>query len=143
LNNYYHLCGCGCIGDKCMEKLKDKVVLIVDDEDRNTFALSSYLEASDMKTIIAKDGAEAIRILRNDHTIDIILLDMMMPVMDGYETLAVLEKEESLKRIPVIAVTARAMKGDEEKCMESGAWDYVSKPIALASLLEKIAKWVL
>jgi CheY-like chemotaxis protein len=125
-----------------MEKLKDKVILIVDDEDRNTFALSSYLEASDMKTVIAKDGAEAIRILHNDDTIDIILLDMMMPVMDGYETLDALKKDESLKKIPVIAVTARAMKGDEEKCMEFGAWDYISKPIALALLLDKIAKWI-
>jgi CheY-like chemotaxis protein len=125
-----------------MEKLKGKVILIVDDEDRNTFALSSYLEASDMKTVIAKDGEEAIRVLRNDDTIDIVLLDMMMPVMDGYETLAVLKNDDTLKRIPVIAVTARAMKGDEEKCMESGAWDYVSKPIALAVLLDKIAKWI-
>ncbi len=127
---------------KCMEKLKNKVVLIVDDEDRNTFALSSYLEASEMKVIIAKDGAEAINVLRNDNVIDIILLDMMMPVMDGYETLAVLKKDDTLKKIPVIAVTARAMKGDEEKCLESGAWDYISKPITLALLLDKIAKWV-
>jgi CheY-like chemotaxis protein len=125
-----------------MEKLKNKVVLIVDDEDRNTFALSSYLEASDMKTIIAKDGAEAIQLLRKDDKIDIILLDMMMPVMDGYEVLNILKNDESLKHIPVIAVTARAMKGDKEKCLEFGAWDYVSKPIELALLLDKIFKWI-
>jgi CheY-like chemotaxis protein len=125
-----------------MEKLKNKVVLIVDDEDRNTFALSSYLEASDMKTIIAKDGAEAIQLLRKDDKIDIILLDMMMPVMDGYEVLNILKNDESLKHIPVIAVTARAMKGDKEKCLEFGAWDYVSKPIELALLLDKISKWI-
>jgi two-component system chemotaxis sensor kinase CheA len=125
-----------------MEKLKNKVVLIVDDEERNTFALSSYLEASDMKTIIAKDGAEAIQLLRNDNAIDIVLLDMMMPVMDGYEVLTILKNDESLKHIPVIAVTARAMKGDKEKCLEFGAWDYVSKPIELALLLDKISKWI-
>lgn len=125
-----------------MEKLKNKVVLIVDDEDRNTFALSNYLEASEIHTVIARDGEEAIQVLRTNANIDIVLLDMMMPVMDGYETLAVLQKDESLKHIPVIAVTARAMKGDKEKCLESGAWDYVSKPIDLALLLDKIAKWV-
>lgn len=125
-----------------MEKLKNKVVLIVDDEDRNTFALSNYLEASEINTVIARHGEEAIEALRGNATIDIVLLDMMMPVMDGYETLLVLQKDESLKNIPVIAVTARAMKGDKEKCLESGAWDYVSKPIDLALLLDKIAKLI-
>jgi CheY-like chemotaxis protein len=125
-----------------MEKLKNKVVLIVDDEDRNTFALSNYLEASEINTVIARHGEEAIEALRGNATIDIVLLDMMMPVMDGYETLSVLQKDESLKNIPVIAVTARAMKGDKEKCLESGAWDYVSKPIDLALLLDKIAKLI-
>ena len=125
-----------------MEKLKNKVVLIVDDEDRNAFALSNYLEASEINTVIARHGEEAIEALRGNATIDIVLLDMMMPVMDGYETLSVLQKDESLKNIPVIAVTARAMKGDKEKCLESGAWDYVSKPIDLALLLDKIAKLI-
>ena len=126
-----------------MEKLKDKVVLIVDDDRRNTFALTSYLEALDMKIVIADNGEEAISLLHKGTKPDIILLDMMMPVMDGYETLNMLKQDSSLKQIPVIAVTARAMKGDREKCMEAGAWDYTSKPIDLVSLVDKITKWII
>jgi len=126
-----------------MEKLKNKVVLIVDDDDRNTFALRSYLETLDMKIAIAENGEQAISGLHNDSKPDIILLDMMMPVMDGYETLAILKEDRSLKQIPVIAVTARTMKGDREKCLEAGAWDYISKPIDMKSLVDKIAKWVI
>ena len=126
-----------------MEKLRDKVVLIVDDDSRNTFALRSYLEALDMKIVIAENGEEAISILRNGTKPDIILLDMMMPVMDGYETLGILKQDNSLKQIPVIAVTARAMKGDKEKCAGAGAWDYISKPIDLSSLVDKITKWII
>ena len=126
-----------------MKKLKDKVVLIVDDDDRNTFALRSYLETLDMKIAIAENGEQTISILHNNTKPDIILLDMMMPVMDGYETLAILKQDNSLKLIPVIAVTARTMKGDREKCLEAGAWDYISKPIDMKSLVDKIAKWVI
>ena len=126
-----------------MKKLKDKVVLIVDDDDRNTFALRSYLETLEMKIAIAENGEQTISILHNNTKPDIILLDMMMPVMDGYETLAILKRDNSLKLIPVIAVTARTMKGDREKCLEAGAWDYISKPIDMKSLVDKIAKWVI
>lgn len=126
-----------------MKKLKDKVVLIVDDDDRNTFALRSYLETLEMKIAIAENGEQTISILHNNTKPDIILLDMMMPVMDGYETLAILKQDNSLKLIPVIAVTARTMKGDREKCLEAGAWDYISKPIDMKSLVDKIAKWVI
>jgi CheY-like chemotaxis protein len=125
-----------------MEKLKDKVVLIVDDEDRNTFALSSYLEAIQMKIKTASNGEEAIALLENT-PIDIILLDMMMPVMDGYETLSVLKHNELFKNIPIIAVTAKAMKGDKEKCMEAGAWDYISKPLDMKMLIDKLIRWVI
>jgi CheY-like chemotaxis protein len=126
-----------------MNKLKKKKVLIVDDEERNTFALKSYLETFEMIIIEARNGEDAIQILKREIDVAIILLDMMMPVMDGYETLAFLKANDLLKRIPVIAVTARAMKGDKEKCIESGAWDYVSKPIDLASLMDIINKWIL
>ncbi len=126
-----------------MEKLKNKIALIVDDEERNTFALRSYLETFGIKIEVAKNGEEAINILRNGVLVDIILLDMMMPVMDGYETLDVLRNDNALKQIPVIAVTARAMKGDKEKCLEFGAWDYVSKPIDLTILMDKINRWIL
>jgi CheY-like chemotaxis protein len=126
-----------------MEKLKNKIALIVDDEDRNTFALRSYLETFGMKIEVAKNGEEAINLLQKGTQVDIILLDMMMPVMDGYETLISLKNNDLLKQIPVIAITARAMKGDKEKCIESGAWDYVSKPIDLAILMDKITGWIL
>ena len=126
-----------------MKKFKNKLVLIVDDENRNSFALSSYLETLDMKIITAENGEEAISVLHSDTKPDIILLDMMMPVMDGYETLIMLKKDDWLKQIPVIAVTARAMKGDMEKCIEAGAWDYISKPIDLNILRDKITKWIL
>ena len=126
-----------------MEKLKDKIVLLVDDEARNTFALSSYLRSHDMVIVEAVNGAEAIAVLESGQVIHIILLDMMMPVMDGYETLVYLNHSEQFKHIPVISVTARAMKGDREKCLEAGAWDYISKPIELNILLDKINRWIL
>jgi CheY-like chemotaxis protein len=126
-----------------MEKLKNKIALIVDDEERNTFALSSYLETFGIKIEVAKNGEEAIDCLRKSTQIDIILLDMMMPIMDGYEALAILRNDNTLKQIPVIAVTARAMNGDKEKCLEFGAWDYVSKPIDLTILMDKINRWIL
>ena len=124
-----------------MESLSNKTVLIVDDDSRNTFALSSYLDTQDIKTIIAEDGEEAMSVLINGAKPDIILLDIMMPEMDGYETLEVLKNHASFNTIPVIAVTAKTMKGDMEKCIEAGAWDYISKPIDLHVLLEKINKW--
>lgn len=126
-----------------MEKLKNKTVLLVDDDNRNTFALSSYLETLEMKITITENGEEAISVLQNGAKPDIILLDMMMPVMDGYETLNSLKENGLLKQIPVIAVTARAMKGDSEKCIEAGAWDYISKPINLDVLVDKIIKWII
>jgi CheY-like chemotaxis protein len=125
-----------------MEKLKNKTVLIADDDRRNTFALSSYLESLDMKIVVSENGREAIAAMKNGLRPDIILMDMMMPVMDGYETLNALKKDEVLRKIPVIAVTARAMKGDREKCMNAGAWDYISKPINMHGLIDKITQWL-
>lgn len=125
------------------EKLKNKTVLIVDDDDRNNFALLSYLESLDMKVAIAGNGEEALAALHGGLQPDIILLDMMMPVMDGYETLDALKQNEKFHHIPVIAVTARAMKGDKEKCLEAGAWDYISKPIDLNALVVKIANRII
>ena len=124
------------------DKLTGLKVLIVDDDERNTFALVSYLETLDVKISVAASGFETIDLLKSGCAYDIILLDMMMPGMDGYETLAELGKNESWKKIPVLAVTAKAMKGDEEKCREAGAWDYVSKPIDMQLLIEKMTQWV-
>jgi CheY-like chemotaxis protein len=125
-----------------VENLKNKLILIVDDHLRNTFALTSYLESLDMNIDVVENGEEAIRYLKNGSRPDVILLDMMMPVMDGYETLAALKMDDDFRQIPVIAVTANAMKGDREKCMEAGAWDYISKPVDLPVLIDKLTKLI-
>ncbi|HSU51436.1 MAG TPA: response regulator [Segetibacter sp.] len=125
-----------------MSDIRNRSVMIVDDVETNIFALSCYLETLDIDVIVAKNGEEAIKLLEDGARPGIILLDMMMPVMDGYETLKILKRSNRLKEIPVIAVTARAMKGDKEKCLEAGAWDYISKPIDLKLLNEKITKLI-
>ena len=123
-------------------KLKNKSVLIVDDDERNRFALSTYLDMLEMKVFTANDGQAAMNILKSGNGIDLVLLDIMMPVMDGYEVLRVMRKDLSLKDIPVIAVTACAMKGDDAKCMEAGASDYIPKPIDLKKFVSKLEKWL-
>ena len=123
-------------------KLKNKSVLIVDDDERNRYALSSYLDMLEMTVYTANDGEAALNFLKSGKSVDLILLDIMMPVMDGYEMLRVLKEDQSLKDIPVIAVTARAMKGDDSKCMEAGASDYIPKPIDLKDFISKMSKWL-
>src|SRR6185437_5087909 len=125
-----------------MDKLKDKIVLIVDDEDSNIYALSSYLEALDIKVMVAKNGEDMLLVLSKEIKPHVILLDMMMPIMDGYESLEALKQDDVIKQIPAIAVTAKAMKGDKEKCMEAGAWDYIAKPLDLKLLVEKLNHWI-
>ncbi len=125
-----------------LENLNERHVLLVDDEASNIYALSSYLESKQMQVTVARNGQEVMALLHTGMQPDVILLDMMMPVMDGYETLVAMKQENLLDKIPVIAVTARAMKGDKEKCLEAGAWDYVSKPVDLALLLTKISTHV-
>jgi two-component system, chemotaxis family, sensor kinase CheA len=125
-----------------MEELKNKTVLIVDDDSRNIFALRSYLETLEMKILTAGNGEQALSMLHEGTIPDLIIMDMMMPVMDGYETVSILKADNSFNRIPVIAVTARAMKGDREKCLQAGAWDYISKPVDIGGLLKIIKKWI-
>ncbi len=125
-----------------MGEKHNKKILIVDDDQRNRFSLSSYLESFDLEILTAENGLRALELLNSGTMPAVILLDMMMPVMDGYEMLGHLKKNELLKKIPVVAVTARAMKGDQEHCLEAGAWDYVSKPIDLGILMKKIQKWI-
>lgn len=123
-------------------KLKNRSVLIVDDDERNCFALSSYLDLLEMKVFTASNGESAMKLLKSGKTIDLILLDIMMPVMDGYAVLSALKKDSLLKNIPVIAVTARAMKGDDQKCLDAGASDYIPKPVDLKSFVSKMVKWL-
>jgi two-component system chemotaxis sensor kinase CheA len=125
------------------DELQNRTVLIVDDDERNRFALSNYLMMYGMNVVMAEDGNEAINILEKQLVVDIILLDMMMPVMDGYETLGILKNNDRLRDIPVIAVTAKAMKGDDKKCMEAGAWDYLPKPVDLKKCIAMIRKFIM
>ncbi len=122
--------------------LAGKKVLIVDDDMRNIFALSSVLEEHNMAILSADNGRDAIRILQQQHDIDIVLMDIMMPELDGIDTMREIRKIPRLKSLPIIAVTAKAMKGDREKCIEAGAWDYLSKPVDSEQMLAVLRAWL-
>ena len=112
-----------------------KTILIIDDDSRNIFALSAVIRAKGYQTVSAPGMAEAFTLLAEDKKIGIILLDMMMPDMDGYEALPKLKKSSDYGHLPVIAVTAQAMAGDRERCLAAGADDYLSKPVDVDKLL--------
>jgi HAMP domain-containing protein/signal transduction histidine kinase/CheY-like chemotaxis protein len=122
--------------------LVGKKVLIVDDDMRNIFALSTLLEDHEMTIVSADNGRDAIKILQQQHDIDIVLMDIMMPELDGIDTMREIRKIERLKSLPIIAVTAKAMKGDREKCIEAGAWDYLSKPVDTEQMLSVLRAWL-
>jgi CheY-like chemotaxis protein len=122
--------------------LAGKKVLIVDDDIRNIFALSTVLEEHDMVLVWADNGRDAIKTLRQQQDIDIVLMDIMMPEMDGIDTLREVRKIERLRTLPIVAVTAKAMKGDREKCIEAGAWDYLSKPVDTEQMLSVLRAWL-
>jgi CheY-like chemotaxis protein len=122
--------------------LKDKTVLVADDDVRNIFALTRALEKHKMHVVTAIDGKEALQQLEQGQKIDIVLMDMMMPEMDGYETIRRIRKESQWKRLPIIAVTAKAMMEDREKCIAAGASDYISKPIDSDQLLSLMRVWL-
>ncbi len=123
--------------------LADKKVLIVDDDMRNIFALASILEEHAMKISMANNGRDAIQTLEDQPDIDIVLMDIMMPDMDGIDTMRVIRKNPQFRALPIVAVTAKAMKGDREKCIEAGAWDYLSKPVDREQLLAVLRAWLL
>ena len=123
------------------EVLKDKAVLIADDDVRNIYSLTKALEIHQMKVLSAIDGKEALQQLK-EHPVDIVLMDMMMPEMDGYDAIAAIRKQPELKNLPVIAVTAKAMMGDREKCLQAGASDYISKPVDVDQLLSLLRVWL-
>jgi CheY-like chemotaxis protein len=122
--------------------LPGKKVLIVDDDMRNIFALSTVLEDHEMVVVSADNGRDAIEILKQQRDIDIVLMDIMMPEMDGIDTMREIRKISTLKTLPIIAVTAKAMKGDREKCIEAGAWDYLSKPVDTEQMLALLRAWL-
>jgi CheY-like chemotaxis protein len=122
--------------------LAGKKVLIVDDDIRNIFALTSILERQNMVIVSAETGREAIRLLQEQPGIDIVLMDIMMPDMDGFDTMRAIRQLPQFKALPIIAVTAKAMKGDREKCIEAGAWDYLSKPVDAEQMLSVLRVWL-
>ncbi|WP_199269724.1 HAMP domain-containing protein [Mucilaginibacter lacusdianchii] len=122
--------------------LDNKKVLIVDDDVRNLFALTAAFERSKLNVLTAESGREALEILNNDKDIDIVLMDIMMPEMDGYETIQWIRKENKNKNLPIIAVTAKAMIGDRQKCIASGASDYITKPVKTDQLLSLMRVWL-
>ena len=116
-------------------------MLIVDDDIRNIFALASVLEEHGMTVVSAGNGRDALRIMAQT-PIDIVLMDIMMPEMDGIATMREARKMPSCRDLPIIAVTAKAMKGDRERCIEAGAWDYLSKPVDSHHLLVVLRSWL-
>jgi HAMP domain-containing protein/CheY-like chemotaxis protein/signal transduction histidine kinase len=124
------------------EDLLGRPVLVVDDDVRNIFALSSVLERRGMKVVSASNGHEAIATLQSQNEVSIVLMDIMMPGMDGYETIRAIRLDPKYRRLPIIALTAKAMKGDREKCLEAGASDYLAKPVNTEQLLSALRIWL-
>ena len=124
------------------DALVGKKVLVVDDDVRNIFALSSVLERRGMTVLTANTGREAIAMLESTPDMAIVLMDIMMPEMDGYETMQVIRQNPALRRLPIIALTAKAMKGDREKCLEAGASEYLAKPVNTEQLLSALRMWL-
>ena len=122
--------------------LTNKNVLVVDDDVRNLFALTTAFERYNINTITAESGMEAMNILNASKQIEIVLMDIMMPEMDGYETIQKIRRENKNSTLPIIAVTAKAMKGDREKCIEAGASDYITKPLKIDHLLSLMRVWL-
>jgi CheY-like chemotaxis protein len=124
------------------EDLVGRTVLLVDDDARNIFALSSVLERRGMHVLTATTGKEAVEIVENTPELAIVLMDIMMPEMDGYQTMRVIREQPEYRRLPIIALTAKAMKGDREKCLEAGASDYLAKPVNTEQLLSALRMWL-
>jgi CheY-like chemotaxis protein len=122
--------------------LRGKKALIVDDDMRNIFALATVLDEVGMVIVSADNGRDAIRLVETDPAIDIVLMDIMMPEMDGLQTMRLLRGLPRGRELPLVAVTAKAMKGDRKKCIEAGAWDYLSKPVDPTHLLAVLRGWL-
>ena len=121
---------------------EDTKILIIDDDSRNVFALNAVLKAKNFSCVCASNAATGLEILKENNKIGLVLMDMMMPDMDGYEAIAKMKTDIDLNKIPVISVTAQAMMGDKERCLEAGADGYISKPIRINELLRLIDKFM-
>jgi CheY-like chemotaxis protein len=122
--------------------LQGRTIMIVDDDVRNVFALTSALEARGMVVRFAENGREALEQLREDAAVDLVLMDVMMPEMDGYETTQAVRQMPQFEGLPIIALTAKAMKGDREKSIQAGASDYITKPVDVEQLLSLMRVWL-
>jgi CheY-like chemotaxis protein len=127
---------------KASTTLAGKKVLVVDDDIRNIFAMTSVLEPHQMHVLSAETGKSAIETLQDNADIDVVLMDIMMPDMDGYDTMRAIRKLAKYRSLPIIALTAKAMKGDREKCIEAGASDYIAKPVDTEQLLSLLRVWL-
>jgi CheY-like chemotaxis protein len=124
------------------EDLVGRTVLLVDDDPRNIFALASVLERRGMNVLTATTGSEAINLIEETPSLAVVLMDIMMPEMDGYQTIDRIRQNKAYRRLPIIALTAKAMKGDREKCLEAGASDYLAKPVNTEQLLSALRMWL-
>jgi CheY-like chemotaxis protein len=124
------------------EALRGRKALVVDDDARNIFALTTVLENHEMEVLSATNGRQAIDIIKADPDLSVVLMDIMMPDMDGYETLREIRKIPKFRSLPILALTAKAMKGDREKCLEAGASDYIAKPVNTDQLVSLLRVWL-
>jgi CheY-like chemotaxis protein len=122
--------------------LRGRRVLVVDDDARNIFALTSVLENHDMHVLTATNGRQAIELIASTPDLSVVLMDIMMPEMDGYETMREIRKNPGYRTLPILALTAKAMKGDREKCLDAGASDYIAKPVNTEQLLSLLRVWL-
>jgi CheY-like chemotaxis protein len=121
---------------------KDKTILVVDDDMRNVFALSRVLEEKGMLVLKAENGQKALKVLKDTPAVDLVLIDIMMPVMDGYETMKRIRAQETFRKLPIIALTAKAMKEDKTRCIAAGASDYLPKPVDVNRLSSMMRVWL-
>jgi CheY-like chemotaxis protein len=124
------------------EVLKQRKVLVVDDDARNIFALTTVLENQEMDVVSATNGRQAIDIIQSMPDLSVVLMDIMMPEMDGYETMREIRRHPEFRTLPILALTAKAMKGDREKCLQAGASDYIAKPVNTDQLLSLLRVWL-
>jgi CheY-like chemotaxis protein len=122
--------------------LVDRKILIVDDDVRNVFALTGALEQRGMTILNAEDGKQGIEVLQATPDVEAVLMDIMMPGLDGYDTIRIIRDLEQFKQLPIIVVTAKAMKGDREKCIAAGASDYIAKPVNVEELASLLRVWL-
>jgi CheY-like chemotaxis protein len=130
------------VAPQASNELADKRVLVVDDDIRNVFALTSALEQHGMKVVHAESGKEAIELLKESSDVDLVLMDVMMPGLDGFDTMRIIRQLDGYKTLPIVAVTAKAMAGDRERCLEAGANDYIAKPVNVDVLLATLWRTV-